>query len=265
MMELFAALENSSLSAWLRESGSIWAYPTILTLHTLGLALLVGGNIALDLRVLGVAPHVEVSALDRLFPVMWWGFGINAVSGLLLFAADATSKGTLKIFMLKLACVAGGVVVMVAHAARARRTCRRSRGRQRHPAARRVLARALGHGHHGRTLHGVRVMAFLGIDPTPALDAVVTTLKATSLSAWISTSQWVWPICETLHFVGLSMVIGIVGLLDVRLMGFLRRIPIPALRAMVPWGIAGFVINVITGAVFFVGAPEQCVFNAARW
>lgn len=114
MMEIFAALENSGLSAWLRESGSIWAYPTILTLHTVGLALLVGGNIALDLRVLGVAPHVDVDALARLFPVMWWGFAINTVSGLLLFAADATSKGVLKIFFLKLACVAGGVVVMVA-------------------------------------------------------------------------------------------------------------------------------------------------------
>jgi hypothetical protein len=114
MMEFFAALENSGFSAWLRESGSIWAYPTVLTLHTVGLALLVGGNIALDLRVLGVAPNVEVSALDRLFPVMWWGFAINAVSGVMLFAADATSKGVLKIFFLKLACVAGGVVVMVA-------------------------------------------------------------------------------------------------------------------------------------------------------
>lgn len=104
-----------------------------------------------------------------------------------------------------------------------------------------------------------------GIDPTPLLDALVATLKATSLSTWISTSRWAWPICETFHFIGLSMVIGVVGLLDVRLMGFLRRIPISALRAMVPWGIAGFVINVITGAAFFIGAPEQYVFNVAWW
>jgi hypothetical protein len=112
MMEMLTSLENSGLSAWLRESGSIWAYPTVLTLHTVGLALLVGGNIALDLRILGVASNVDLSALSRLFPVMWWGFGINTVSGLLLFAADATTKGTMRVFFVKLACVAGGVVVM---------------------------------------------------------------------------------------------------------------------------------------------------------
>ena len=61
------------------------------------------------------------------------------------------------------------------------------------------------------------------------------------------------------------MVVGIIGLLDVRLIGFLRRIPISALRALVPWGIAGFVINLITGALFFVGAPEQYAYNPAWW
>lgn len=114
MTELLASLENSGFSSWLRESGSIWAYPTVLTLHTVGLALLVGGNIALDLRVLGVASEVELSALDRLFPVMWWGFWVNTVSGVLLFAADATTKGTMGLFLVKLACVAAGVVVMAA-------------------------------------------------------------------------------------------------------------------------------------------------------
>jgi hypothetical protein len=97
------------------------------------------------------------------------------------------------------------------------------------------------------------------------LDSLAATLSSTAMSKWIATSSWIWPVSETLHFIGLSMVIGIVGLLDVRLMGFLRRIPIPSLRAMVPWGIGGFVLNVITGVIFFVGAPDQYVHNQAWW
>jgi hypothetical protein len=108
-------------------------------------------------------------------------------------------------------------------------------------------------------------MGILGLDLTPMLDSLVAALKSTSLSSFMTNSPWAWPICETLHFIGLSMVIGIVGLLDIRLMGFLRRIPISALRAMVPWGIAGFVINALTGALFFIGAPDQYVGNSAWW
>ena len=63
----------------------------------------------------------------------------------------------------------------------------------------------------------------------------------------------------------MSMLVGVIGTIDLRLLGFLRRIPLHALRPMVPYGIAGFVINVITGAIFFVGAPEQYVTNVAWW
>ena len=51
MMELLTVLEDSAFSTWLRESTSLWAYPTILTLHTVGLAVLVGLNATVDLRV----------------------------------------------------------------------------------------------------------------------------------------------------------------------------------------------------------------------
>jgi len=53
MQELFATIEGSNVSTWLRESNTIWAYPLVLTLHTVGLALLVGANTTLDLRLLG--------------------------------------------------------------------------------------------------------------------------------------------------------------------------------------------------------------------
>jgi len=112
-MDILSALENSGFSVWLKESNSIWGYATVLTLHTIGLALLVGANAVLDLRLLGVGPRVPLEELSRAFLVMWIGFWINAVSGAMLFAADATTKGTTPLFMGKLALVATGVVVII--------------------------------------------------------------------------------------------------------------------------------------------------------
>ena len=114
MMELLQALEGSAFSAWVRESPSIWAYPTILTLHTVGLGVLVGANWMVDLRVLGFARTIPVTVLSRAFPIMWAGFWLNAVTGAVLFAGDPTTKGTTAVFMWKLVIVAVGVVLMIA-------------------------------------------------------------------------------------------------------------------------------------------------------
>src|SRR5262245_36440831 len=113
MMETLAALEASAFSSWLRESSTIWAYPSVLTLHTIGLALLVGANWALDLRLLGFARAIPLTMMAGSFRVMWIGFWLNAVSGVMLFAADATTKGATRLFVAKLALVAVGVVLIM--------------------------------------------------------------------------------------------------------------------------------------------------------
>ncbi|MGE0594357.1 MAG: hypothetical protein AB7G23_16695 [Vicinamibacterales bacterium] len=112
MLELLTAIESSTFATWLRESGSIWAYPAVLTLHTFGLAVLVGANTVLDLRLLGAGQGIPLSSLSKLFPVMWVGFWVNALSGVALFCADATTKGTTNIFFLKLGFVLVGVVII---------------------------------------------------------------------------------------------------------------------------------------------------------
>jgi len=114
MTDLLVSLENTGFGTWLRESPSIWAYPLVLTLHTVGLAVLVGGNAVLDLRLLGAAPRIPVEPLRRLFPIMWAGFWVNALSGLALFVADASTKGTTTVFFWKLAFIAVGVGVLFA-------------------------------------------------------------------------------------------------------------------------------------------------------
>jgi hypothetical protein len=114
MMELLSAIESTGFATWLRESPSIWAYPTVLTLHTVGLALLVGPSWALDLRLLGAARAIPLKSMEKTFPVMWAGFWINGISGLLLFMGDATTKGATLLFASKLALIVMAVVTLVA-------------------------------------------------------------------------------------------------------------------------------------------------------
>lgn len=97
------------------------------------------------------------------------------------------------------------------------------------------------------------------------MNAFVAWLQTTSLSQTIVFSTWIWPVCETLHFVGLAMVIGTVGFFDARLMGFLKRVPVAAARDLMPFALAGFALNLVTGLVFLIGHPEQYVHNISWW
>src|SRR5438046_3140032 len=90
-MEMLNAIENSGFGIWVRESGSMWAYPTIIFFHSLGLSFLVGMSVALDLRLLGVGRGIPLAPLERLYPIMWVGFWINAASGVALSVADAST------------------------------------------------------------------------------------------------------------------------------------------------------------------------------
>jgi hypothetical protein len=74
-------------------------------------------------------------------------------------------------------------------------------------------------------------------------------------------SRWVWPILETLHFLGLIMIVAAIGVLNLRLAGFVKEFPVAPLHRLLPWGIAGVVLNVITGMLFFVGMPFFYAYN----
>ena len=111
MEPLFVWLEATPLSTWLRESPSLWAFPLVLILHTVGLAFFVGTNVAWDVRVLGFSLGIPLEALRRYFLVMWAGFWINAFSGVLLLIAYPTKALTNPLFYAKLALIAFGVVL----------------------------------------------------------------------------------------------------------------------------------------------------------
>lgn len=112
MIPFTAWLENTVLSHWIRESPSLLAFPFILIVHAWGMGLLAGANAALDLRIIGFAPRVPLSAMEKFYPVMWFGFVINAISGALLLIGYPTKALTNPVFYLKLACIAAGMVLM---------------------------------------------------------------------------------------------------------------------------------------------------------
>ena len=114
MLDPFLAwLESTSLSLWIVESPSLLAFPGILTLHAIGMGFAVGINAALDLRILGVASGVPMSEMRRFVPVLWFGFWLNAVSGVLLLIGYPTKALTNPVFYLKLALIAVGMVLFV--------------------------------------------------------------------------------------------------------------------------------------------------------
>ena len=98
----FTGVEASWLSVWVREAESLLAFPAIIALHAIGMGLLVGANIAMDLRVLGFSPRIPLSVLDALFPVMTIGFWVNAASGVLLLLAYPVKALTNPLFYAKL-------------------------------------------------------------------------------------------------------------------------------------------------------------------
>jgi len=106
------SLEETSFSTWLRESNSIFAFYFFLLFHTFGLALLVGSNAVVDLRILGVAANLPLAPLKRFFSIMWVGFTLNVITGILLVIAYPTKALTNPMFYLKLACIALAVIVM---------------------------------------------------------------------------------------------------------------------------------------------------------
>ncbi|MGE3844193.1 MAG: hypothetical protein AB7I50_21685 [Vicinamibacterales bacterium] len=104
-------IQNSSFATALSTSDSIWGYAFILTLHTAGLAVVMGASIVFDLRVLGVGQQFPLASLRRMTGILWWGFTINAVTGVLLFTTNAVTFGLQKTFYLKLAFILGAMIV----------------------------------------------------------------------------------------------------------------------------------------------------------
>lgn len=92
---------------------------------------------------------------------------------------------------------------------------------------------------------------------------LVSSLASVDVISSLMRTRWAWPICESLHFIGLSLLVGMIGSFDLRLLGVAKRVPIAALHRLIPWGILGYVINIVTGAMFLMTEPDQYIYNPA--
>jgi hypothetical protein len=110
-MAFLVWLRASSVCTLIRESESVWGYPTILFVHTLGMSMLVGFVVVIDLRLLGVGRALPLAPLKRLMPLIWIGFWMNAISGTILFAIDGPAKIQNPAFPIKLALIACGIII----------------------------------------------------------------------------------------------------------------------------------------------------------
>jgi len=108
-LSFFIWLEATPASIWIRESPSLWGFPFILYLHTLGLALVAGLSSAVALAVLMRPLDLQAWPLARLFPLVWVGLAINALSGIALLIAYPAKALTNPVFYIKLIAIAAAV------------------------------------------------------------------------------------------------------------------------------------------------------------
>lgn len=113
MKEFLGAVEQWPFSQWVRDAPTIWAFPTILVVHTIGMGIVAGGSAMISLILLGFWPDVPIKPFARVFPYMWVAFAVNAVSGTMMLVADATAKLTTADFYIKMVLVFAGLYVLI--------------------------------------------------------------------------------------------------------------------------------------------------------
>jgi uncharacterized membrane protein len=98
---------------------------------------------------------------------------------------------------------------------------------------------------------------------SPVSPTAVVMLSSKTVTNFVLQNRWVWPACETLHFLGMSLMFGVLMIVNLRLLGFMKAIPFPAVHRLLPFGILGFGVNFVTGMLFFIGEAGQYTQNVA--
>ena len=95
------------------------------------------------------------------------------------------------------------------------------------------------------------------------MDAFMDWIVSTRLSWFVTEYRWVWPIAESVHFCGLTLLAGTVGLFDLRVLGLAKGIAPATLHATLRWGVVGFAASIVTGVMFISATPDQYFYNDA--
>ena len=93
------------------------------------------------------------------------------------------------------------------------------------------------------------------------LERLSEILTIPAMQAFVGENAWAWPVCEMFHYVGMSLVIGMIGTMDLRILGMFKGIPIGAFRPLVPIAIGGFIVNLVSGLIMVTGnAPDSSFY-----
>ena len=97
------------------------------------------------------------------------------------------------------------------------------------------------------------------------MNSVYDWMQASPVNGLVMNYRWSWPALETLHFLALCLLIGAILIMDLRLIGFQRVIPLRAVHKLMPFAIGAFAVNLITGLGFLFGDPYLYIINYAFW
>lgn len=111
-MSFLLWLESTSIGTFVREGQSLLAYPTFTVVHTVGLSIVVGISAVIAARLVGLAPTIPLAPLSRLFPIIWFGFALNLISGSGLAMASASKTVPNPFFLTKILCVVTAVIII---------------------------------------------------------------------------------------------------------------------------------------------------------
>ena len=92
------------------------------------------------------------------------------------------------------------------------------------------------------------------------LQAISAALTIPVMQDFVNGHAWVWPVCEMIHYVGMSLLIGLIGALDLRILGLFKSLPIGSLKPFVPLAVIGFIGNLLTGIIFVTGTSSGAEF-----
>jgi hypothetical protein len=87
------------------------------------------------------------------------------------------------------------------------------------------------------------------------MEAFSGFLISLGIGDYVAAHDWVWPLGETLHFIGMCVLLGTVGVVDLRILGVAKGIPIKLLEKFIPLGVIAFLVNLVTGFIFIAGNP----------
>ena len=93
------------------------------------------------------------------------------------------------------------------------------------------------------------------------IETLTKEIMASQLSQWIQATYWLWPVLEIIHFFGLTLLMGGLIIVDLRMIGFFPTINLQGVKKLLPFVIFGFSLNLITGILFVYGDPSRYAIN----